>query len=442
MLAEGLTHLRQPALAPPPRVPRPPHRGRAIAWALAAWLLLLGALGLRWAWPDHGPAGPAFEAASGAGTTRIESVRFRTALQHPGLVRGVAFAAQWELVATACDDRIVRLWALKAPRRFRALTGHRERAWSVAFSPDGRMLASAAGNWACPEGSGELKLWDVRTGAEVRSLPGHEALVFCVAFSPDGQALASASWDETVRLWDATTGKLRRVLRGHKAPVRSLAFSPDGRLLASGGFDGTVRLWDARGGQARGVLGSPGNRVNCVAFSPDGLTLASAEIRGDHAPGRGAEREVEEARPGRVRLWAVPEGVERGTLVGHRGAVLTVAFTPDGQGLVSGGGDWDKFGEVIVWDIASQARGLSLSDRKTVEAVVLSPDGRWLFTASGLPGEVGDVRAWELVRRGTPLQHDGGARRPLKGADRPGPLLPRAAPPRRPTPRGPVAGVR
>jgi hypothetical protein len=116
---------------------------------------------------------------------------------------------------------------------------------AVAFSADGRALASAAGHEAPT-----VKLWDVKTGRLLCECIGHTAGIQALALSPDGRTVASAGWDETVRLWEAASGRERGRFKGQDYLVTGLAFSPDGRSLASGGADSTVLVWDVTGRMA------------------------------------------------------------------------------------------------------------------------------------------------------------------------------------------------
>ena len=151
------------------------------------------------------------------------------------------------------------------------LTGHTDDVDSVAFSPDGKTLASGSDD-------GAVRLWDVASHRQIGApLTGHTDAVSSVAFSPDGKTLASGSGDDSVRLWDvASHRQIGSPLTGHTDAVDSVAFSPDGKTLASGSDDDSVRLWDVA---SHRQIGSPltghTDAVDSVAFSPDGKTLAS-----------------------------------------------------------------------------------------------------------------------------------------------------------------------
>jgi WD40 repeat protein len=321
------------------------------------------------------------------------------------------------------------------------VVNHRREAVSVAFSPDGKMLAAGSGF------SGII-IWDAKTGEEVRRIDGAEVGDYIV-FAPDGKTLASTrNWQHgqaggIVQLWEVASGRLSGQLKGDENLIRCLAYSPDGRLLAAHSQWGTerlgaVRLWDLATGKER--LKIPTNSAgHTISFSPDGRLLAfdvkyavhlcqcetgkeilklegHQEVVSERGVTSGYLNALTFSPDGRLlasascdntaRIWDVETGRMLQVLEGHRGFVNTIAFFPDGKTAVTGGED----GTVRCWEVNAgtqlseiRAHGLGKhqdglgkrqdrDQRKDVFALSFSPDGKRLASA----GRDTAVKVWEV----------------------------------------------
>ncbi len=244
----------------------------------------------------------------------------------------------------------------------RTLEGQRGIVLSVAFDPEGRMLASAGSG-------GTLKLWEVASGNLLCTLEGHSDFVVSVAFNPQGRTLASGGHDGKVKLWEVASGKLLHRLEGQRGIVLSVAFDPEGRLLASAGSGGTLKLWEVASGKLLHSFKGHKGTIFSTSFDPQGRMLAS-----------GSDDRT-------VMLWEVASGKLLRTLDKHKNSVLSVVFDPQGRMLASGGDDRT----IMLWEVASGKLLRTLEGHTgSVEAVAFSADGRLLASKS----RDGTLRLW------------------------------------------------
>ncbi len=271
------------------------------------------------------PDGDILASASDDKTIRIWDIQTQKQLcicrGHDQFVKSVAFHPHAaNILASGSRDGKIHLWDIQTGRIIQTLTSHKHSVNTVLFSPDGEMLASGSADKT-------VNLWDSQTGKIITSLRGHILGITALAFSStaldsgNSKLLASASTDSTVQIWNLTTFASIHTLMGHTAAIRSIAFSPNGKLLATGGEDRTIRLWDMLSQQCIRVLSGHPWLVSALKFSADGEMLISGSW--DKT----------------VKLWDVNTGNEIGILVGHEDSVNCADITTDKNIIISGSND-------------------------------------------------------------------------------------------------------
>jgi WD40 repeat protein len=290
------------------------------------------------------------------------------------IVTDLAFSPAGNELVAADQEGVIRVWDTSTYKERLHFRAHASLIEALAFSPDGKILAS--GSW-----DRMIVLWEVASGKLLRRLPRQVDWVQALAFSPDGKVLASGGNDDTIRLWDVASGKELFPDTAHRGPVRSLSYSADGRQVVTAGHDGSLRIWDSSSTQPLHCLSDGEDPACWVACSPDGATLACAAWQS-------------------FSLWDVRTGKRLRQIPAPLGDTGSLAFSPDGKRLVTGGRD----NPVCVWDAGTGERvwstehfAAATNRDASVRCVGFSPDGKTVLLAAD-----GVLRRWRAAD-GAPL---------------------------------------
>ena len=294
------------------------------------------------------------------GTPDTKGDRILIYRAHPARVTSVAWSPDGKLIASASDDKLVTICNSTTGVTLHTYRGHSAEVYTVAWSPDGKYIASAGADKT-------VQIWNATTGNHLLTYNGHSGAVNSVSWSSDSTQLASGSDDKTVQVWSASTGSLIILYSGHTAGVLSVAWSPDNTLIASGAWDNTLQAFTTIATEAFAVgdtvfsYSGHSAEVYAVAWSPDGGSIASAS--GDKT----------------VQISNGVDGKTRRTYKGHSNIVLALAWSPDGKHIASAGADTT----VQIWSAANGQKAFTYHGHSnSVFATAWSPDSKRVASAS------------------------------------------------------------
>jgi WD40 repeat protein len=303
---------------------------------------------------------------------------FKTLQGNSNAIYAIAYSDQGDrqnLLASGHEDQTIKLWNvnINAPQILKpdlqpsqVLRGHSDRILSIAFSPNGQILASGSADRT-------IKLWNPLTGNLIKTLQGHRSWVWEIAISPDSKSLASGSYDHTVKVWDLESSECLQTLQGHPSSVLSVRFSHDGKTLFSSGYDQIVKHWDLETGECLYTWeADSSNRIWAMEISPNSQYLATGGD--DHS----------------IKLWDIETGECLRLFSGHSHPVVSLIFTPNGDRLISGSSDRTiKIWDVLTGDCLETLQGHS----HWVVSLALSQDAKTLM--SGSWDET--IRCWDVA---------------------------------------------
>ncbi len=285
----------------------------------------------------------------------------QTLTAHNDSVKSIAFSRDGKMLASGSADDTIKLWNLATNQDVATLTGHSSTDYTIAFSPDVKMLASGS--------TDTIQLWNIESDKNISTLSSSFDSIRFIAFSKNGKTLVSASRDGTIKLWNLETNEEIATLNEHSDDVLVVAFSPDGKTLASGSSDNTIKLWDLQTNEMIATLEGHSDGVTSLAFNPDSSILVSSSY--DNT----------------IKFWDLFNNEEVDSLEGHSSGILSIAIAPNGRILASGSED----STIKLWDLTTKEEIAILTGHSDpVNYVVFSPDGKKLASGS----EDNTIKIW------------------------------------------------
>ncbi|WP_322481065.1 WD40 repeat domain-containing serine/threonine-protein kinase [Thermogemmatispora sp.] len=298
-------------------------------------------------------------------STPMPGRRLYTYSGHSERVFALAWSPDGRRVVSGGYDHTLQVWDATTGREIFAYRGHQEPVRTAAWSPDGTYIASGSNDHSA-------HVWEAASGRRVTTFRGHQDSVISLSWSPDGRLIVSASLSKQAIVWEALTGKRVATLRGHTSLVSAVAWSPDGTRIASASLDKTVRIYDISSWEAIFVYQGHSDSVTTLVWSPDSTRIASA----------GEDKTVQ--------VWDATNGHHILTYTNHSDEVTALAWSPDGSRIASASEDKT----VQVWDASSGDHLLTYSEHpEDVNVVAWSPDSTRLASA----GDDGQIHVWQVT---------------------------------------------
>lgn len=272
---------------------------------------------------------------------------------HSDGIRAVAWSPNGKYIASASSDETARIWDVRTSGALQTYKNHSGELWSIAWSPHSTQVATGGDD-------GTVRVWEAASGASVSTYTGHEGRVRAVAWSPHVRYIASGSEDKTAQVWDVM-GTQICVFTAHTDSVCAVSWSPDSKYVASGGNDRKIYVWEVKTGRHLYSCNGHSHSITAIKWSPNGQYIAST---GDDKT---------------IRLWEAATGSLFYTFQGHTDAIEDIAWSFDGTRIASG--SWDQ--TVRIWNVTSGKVIYTYNKHSNwVTSVAWSPDDRYIVSGS------------------------------------------------------------